>query len=85
MPTIRHVQQLIPCGDYAFSIDLKDSYLHIPIVKYHHPFLQFVWQNMAYQSEVLSFGLALATRVFTALPSLSCSFTDVRVSLLLSI
>ena len=26
MPTIRHVRQLIKCGDLAFSIDLKDSY-----------------------------------------------------------
>ena len=29
MPTIRHVQQLIQCGDCPFSIDLKDDYLHI--------------------------------------------------------
>ena len=39
MPTIRHVWQLIQHGDYAFSIDLQDAYLHIPIVKYHHHFL----------------------------------------------
>ena len=38
MPTIRHVQQLIQHGDYAFSIDLRDAYLHIPIVKHHHIF-----------------------------------------------
>ena len=36
MPTIRHVWQLIQCGNYAFSIDLKDAYLHIPIL-YHIP------------------------------------------------
>ena len=39
MPTIRHVWQLIQLGDYAFSIDLQDTYLHIPFVKHHHPFL----------------------------------------------
>ena len=39
MPTIRHVWQLIQHGDYAFSIDLQDAYLHIPIVKHHHCFL----------------------------------------------
>ena len=38
-PTIRHVQQLIQHGDYAFSIDLQDAYLHIPVVKHHHYFL----------------------------------------------
>ena len=39
MPTIRHVQQLIQHADYAFSFDLQDAYLHIPIVKHYHCFL----------------------------------------------
>ena len=60
MPTIRHVQQLIQHGDYAFSIDLQDAYLHIPIVKHHHHFLRFVWHNLPYQWKVLPFGLATA-------------------------
>ena len=38
MPTIRQVQQLIQQGDYAFSIDHKDGYKHIPIVKHHWKF-----------------------------------------------
>ena len=42
MLTIRHVQQLILIGDYAFSIYLQDAYLHIPIIKHHHHFLQNV-------------------------------------------
>ena len=46
MPTIRHVQQLIQHGDYVFSIDLQDAYLHIPNVKHHHCFLQLVWHNI---------------------------------------
>ena len=49
MPTIRHVRQLIQHDDYAFSIDLQDAYLFIPIVKHHHHFLQFVWHNVPYQ------------------------------------
>ena len=48
MPTLKHVWQLIQCGDYAFSIDLQDAYLHIPIVKHHHHFLHFVWHNVPY-------------------------------------
>ena len=67
MPTLRHVQQLIQHGDYAFSIDLQDANLHIPIVKHHHHFLHFVWHNVPYQWKVLPFGLATAPRVFTAL------------------
>ena len=60
MPTNRHVWQHIQWGDYAFSIDLKDAYLHIPIVKHHHQFLSFFWQNMPYQWKVLPFGLGTA-------------------------
>ena len=68
MPTLKTVQQLIQQGDYAFSIDLQDAYLHVPIVKHHcHWFLHFVWRNVPYQLRVLPFGLATATRVFTSL------------------
>ena len=38
MPTSTHMWQLIQQGDYVFSIDLQDTYLHIPIVKHHHHF-----------------------------------------------
>ena len=54
-------------GDYAFSIYLQDAYLHIPVVKYHCHFLQFVWHNVPYQWKALPFGLATAPQVFTAL------------------
>ena len=67
MPTLKNVWQLIQQGDFALSIDLQDSYLHIPIVKHHHHFLCFVWHNVPYQWKVLPFGLATAPRVFTSL------------------
>ena len=38
MPSIKQVWILIQRGDYAFSIDNKDSYLFIPVVKHHHYF-----------------------------------------------
>ena len=66
MPTLKTVQ-LIQQGDYAFSIDLQDAYLHVPIVKHHRQFLHFVWHNVPYQWRVLPFGLATAPRVFTSL------------------
>ena len=56
-----------PAGDYAFSIDLQDAYLHISIVKHHHHFLHFVLHNVPYQWKVLPFGLATAPRVFISL------------------
>ena len=67
MPTLKHVQQLIQHGDYTFSIDLQDAYLHIPIVKHHHCFLHFVWRNVPYQWQVLPFWLATVARAFTVL------------------
>ena len=67
MPTLKHVQQLIQHGDYAFSIDLQDAYLHISLVNHHHCFLHFVWHNVPYQWKVLLFGLATAPRVIVSL------------------
>ena len=67
MPTLKNIWQLIQQGDFAFSIDLQDAYLHVPIVKYHCCFLHFVWHNVPYQWKVLPFGLATAPRVFTSL------------------
>ena len=67
MPTLKTIWQLIQHGDFAFSIDLQDAYLHIPIVKHHRHFLHFVWHNVPYQWKVLPFGLATAPRVFTSL------------------
>ena len=34
--TIRQVQQPTQQGDYAFTMDFKDAYLQIPIVKHDH-------------------------------------------------
>ena len=67
MPTIKNIWQLIQQGDFAFSTDLQDAYLHVPIVKHHHCFLHFVWHNVPYQWKVLPFGLATAPKVFTSL------------------
>ena len=67
MPTLKNVWQLIQQGVYAFSIDLQDAYLHVPIVKHYRHFLHFVWYNVPYQWKVLPFGLVTAPRVFTSL------------------
>ena len=67
MPTLKHVGQLIQQGDFAFSIDLQDAYLHVPIAKHHCHFLCFIWHNVPYQWKVLPFGLSTGPRVFTSL------------------
>ena len=38
MPAMGQVWYVIQQGNYPFSGDLKNAYLHIPIVKHHHHF-----------------------------------------------
>ena len=42
--------------NYAFSIDLKDAYLHIHIVNLNHHFLHYVWQHKPYLLKVCHFA-----------------------------
>ena len=54
------------------SLDLKDAYLHVPIILQHRKFLRFALRDhqgilRIYQWGVLPFGLATAPRVFTKL------------------
>ncbi len=44
------------------TVDLKDAYFHIQVVRRHRKFLQFAFGGKAYQYKVLPFGLALAPR-----------------------
>ena len=85
MPTLRHVWQLIQHGNYAFSIDLQDADLHVPIVKHHLHFLHFVWHNMPYQWKGLPFGLVTAPRVIMALTKPILFLCHCKLSILLSI
>ena len=41
VPTIRQVWQVIQQGGDTFSVDLKDAYLHTPIVKHHEHIFTF--------------------------------------------
>ena len=84
MPTLKTVWQLIQQGDYAFSIDLQDAYLHVSIVKHHRRFLHFVWCNVPYQWRVLPFG---PQPLGFSHPSLNlfCSFAIAKVCILSSI
>ena len=84
MPTIRHVWQLIQHGDFAFSTDLQDAYLHIPTVKHHCHFLQFVQHSTPYQWNCL---LGCPKPQGLSWPSLHlcCSFSVTRASILVSI
>ena len=74
VPTTRQIWQFVQQGDYAFSIDLKDAYFYILVVKHYcHSFLSilviltFCLANIPYQLKVLPFGLVMALRIFTSL------------------
>ena len=54
------------------SLDLKDAYLHVPIVPRHRRFLRFALRDSqgslhTYQCRVLPLGLATPPRLFTKL------------------
>ena len=65
MDCLGKVMKLVRKGDWAVSIDLKDAYLHIPILKQDRKFLRFCIQGKAYQFTCLCFGPTMAPRVFT--------------------
>ena len=49
------------------KLDLKDTYLSVPITESHRKFLQFYWRNQLLQFTCLPFGLSSAPYVFTKL------------------
>ena len=75
MSIIVQVLQLIHQGDYAFSIDLKDAYLHIPILKHHTTFYSLFGnktlsvEGFAICTDYISKGFHLSHKTQTSLPS----------------
>ena len=55
---------LIP-GEWVSSIDLSDTYLHIPIHPNSRKCLRFCHRSQVFQFTFLPFGLATAAQVFT--------------------
>ena len=55
---------LIP-GEWVSSIDLSDTYLHIPIHPNSRKYLRFCYKSQMFQFTSLPFGLATAPQVFT--------------------
>ena len=55
---------LIP-GEWVSSIDLSDTYLHIPIYPNSRKYLRFCHKSQGFQFNSLPFGLATTPQVFT--------------------
>ncbi|XP_039211541.1 exocyst complex component 3 isoform X1 [Crotalus tigris] len=65
MQTLHSILTSIRWGDLLTSIDLKEAYLHIPILPAHRRYLRFCYLNRHFQYRALPFGLSSAPRVFT--------------------
>ncbi len=65
MITLKQILSQICLGDWFMSLDLKDAYFHIQIAPHHRWFLRFAFEGVAYQYQVVPFGLSLAPRTFT--------------------
>ncbi len=65
MLTLKTIMSQIQGGDWFVTIDLKDAYFHIQVVRRHRKFLRFAFGGKANQYKVLPFGLALAPRTIT--------------------
>ena len=65
METLQRVIKAVKPRDWLVALDLKDAYLHIPIMHRHRKFLRFRIDNQSYQFKVLPFGLTASPRVFT--------------------
>ena len=67
MDTLQVALKLVTPFCFMSSIDLKDAYYSVPIVKHHRKFLRFSWRGQLWQFDSMPNGLALTPRKFTEL------------------
>ena len=74
METQRKVKDAVQLNDWAFSLDLTDAYLHIPIHHRSRKYLRFTLGCRVYQFKALPFGLTTSPFVFTRLMIVIATF-----------
>ena len=74
METQRKVKDAVQLNDWAFSLDLMDAYLHIPIHHRSRKYLRFTLRCRVYQFKALPFGLSTSPFVFTCLMIVIATF-----------
>ena len=82
MKTQRKVKDAIQLNDWAFSLDLTDAYLHIPIHRLSRKYLRFTLRGRVYQFKALPFGLSTCPFVFTRLMTVIVTFLSVIATFL---
>ena len=74
LETQRKVKDAIQLNDWAFSLDLTDAYLHVPIHRRSRKYLRFTLRGRVYQFKALPFGLSTSPFVFTRLMTVIATF-----------
>ena len=74
METQRKVRNAIQLNDWAFSLDLTDAFLHIPIHYRSRKYLRFTLRGRVFQFKALPFGLSTSPFVFTRLMIVIATF-----------
>ena len=74
METQRKVKDAVQLNDWAFSLDLTDAYLHIPIHHRSRKYLRFTLGGQVYQFKALPFSLSTSPFVFTRLMIVIATF-----------
>ena len=67
MDTLKTVLNLIEKDCFLASLDLKDAYYSVPVVRNDRKYLRFLWRGQRYQFTCLPNGLSCCPRKFTKL------------------
>lgn len=65
METLHQIVPTLSIGSWEVTIDLKDTYLHIPMHPSSQKFLSFQYKGVDYIFKSLPLGLSTLPRVFT--------------------
>ena len=74
MEAQRKVKDAVQLNDWAFSLDLTDAYLHVPIHRGSCKYLRFTLRGRVYQFKALPFGLSTSPFKFTRLMTVISTF-----------
>jgi hypothetical protein len=73
---LENLATLIRPGDWIGTLDLKDSYWHVPIKKAQWELLKIEWKRKYFVFKTLLFGLSLAPYTFTKV--MRCAVAELR-------
>ena len=65
MEDIYLLKSVLKQGDFMTKLDLRDTYLTVPVDKRSRIYLRFVWRSVFYQFTCLPFGLSSSGKIFT--------------------